>query len=155
MCLLNLDFFLNFFGLFHQYFPNFSLFYANFIHFPHLVPLVNFEYTGKNYPVCLFHPVCLLKIWWRRMRRGFLKKPCRSTKGEGKGKGIYWCTYYDTYATQQVVLILEKCNEWSRPFFVLWIIQIRPMVSGSFIRIGHFDLRSHGVMSLVYLTGFQ
>ena len=57
-------FFSIFFGLFHQYFPNFSLFYANFIHFPHLVPLVNFGYTGKNYTVCLFHPVCLLKIWY-------------------------------------------------------------------------------------------
>ena len=57
-------FFSNFFGLFHQYFPNFSLFYANFIHFPHLVPLVNFGYTGKNYTVRLFHPVCLLKFWY-------------------------------------------------------------------------------------------
>ena len=53
-----------FFGLFHQYFSNFSLFYANFIHFPHLVPLVDFGYTGKNYTVRLFHPVCLLKFWY-------------------------------------------------------------------------------------------
>ena len=44
-----------FFEVFHQYFQNFSLFYANFIHFLHLVPMVNFGYTGKNYIVRLYH----------------------------------------------------------------------------------------------------
>ena len=47
-----------------QYFPNFSPFYANFIHFFHLVPLVNFgyTYTGKNYTMLLVHHVRLLKF---------------------------------------------------------------------------------------------
>ena len=53
VCLSNLGFFLLFFLLFHLYLANFSLFYVNFIHFPHLVPLVNFGYTGKNCTVRL------------------------------------------------------------------------------------------------------
>ena len=26
--------------------------------------LINFGYTGKNYTVCLFHPVRLFKFWY-------------------------------------------------------------------------------------------
>ena len=80
VCLLNLGFFLKYFGLFHQYFPNFPPFNANFIHFSHLVPFLKFWIYRQKlrsafisscafikilvffHPVCLFNTVRLLKL---------------------------------------------------------------------------------------------
>ena len=60
-----------FFGLFHQNFPNFLLFVPILSIFPIWTQkpkktpcLINFGYTGKNYTLRLFHPVCLLKFWY-------------------------------------------------------------------------------------------
>ena len=57
----------HFFGFFPQTFPKssplFSLFSCQFDPFsPFLYCLVNYGYTSKNYTVCLFHPVHLLKF---------------------------------------------------------------------------------------------
>ena len=73
-----------FFGLFHQYFPNFSLFYANFIHFPHLVPLANWQKLHYVFiPSCVFikilvffHPVCLFSTV-RLLKLGGIFHPVR------------------------------------------------------------------------------